>query len=509
MFIEIQQLKQSGFNKSQVARHLNLNWKTVDKYWEMEADGFAKTVDQASSRRRKLDRYESVIAGWLRKFPDMTAAQVEDWLKETYPNQEFKGRTVRTYVAYLRDKHGIPNRRGDSRQYEAIPDPPMGYQLQLDFGEKKVRAESGSWKKLYALGAVLSHSRHKYGEWSEAPVTTSSLIGLLMNCFSFYGGVPQEIVIDQDALMVVSENDGEIIFTHQFEQFRNKMGFKLWVCRKGDPESKGRIEAVVKYLKQGFAANRTFTDISSWNQSCLDWLDRTANRKVHGTTKKVPAEVFALEKQYLRPVPSLWSLPTDSVTRSVRKDNTILYKSNRYSLPIGTYAPGKEVRLKIVEDKLVLMNIEDDSLIAEHQLSSGKGELIQNRNHLRNHELNIDRLYEKVLRTLDYVPDLSHFLDVIRTEKGKYVRDQYDLIIKLHKNYSQKALLQAFEFCHANGLYSAVSLRDAANHFANSPEVAAASECSYTGVLPGYLRIQAHTRDISEYAGLQKGGGAK
>ncbi|MDI9474492.1 MAG: helix-turn-helix domain-containing protein, partial [Bacillota bacterium] len=33
MFIEIQQLKQSGFNKSQVARHLNLNWKTVDKYW--------------------------------------------------------------------------------------------------------------------------------------------------------------------------------------------------------------------------------------------------------------------------------------------------------------------------------------------------------------------------------------------------------------------------------------------------------------------------------------------
>ena len=137
MFIEIQQLKQSGFNKSQVARHLNLNWKTVDKYWEMEADGFAKTVDQASSRRRKLDRYESVIAGWLRKFPDMTAAQVEDWLKETYPDQEFKGRTVRTYVAHLRDKHGIPNRRGDSRQYEAIPDPPMGFQLQLDFGEKK------------------------------------------------------------------------------------------------------------------------------------------------------------------------------------------------------------------------------------------------------------------------------------------------------------------------------------------------------------------------------------
>lgn len=509
MFIEIQQLKQSGFNKSQVARHLNLNWKTVDKYWEMEADGFAKTVDQASSRRRKLDRYESVIAGWLRKFPDMTAAQVEDWLKETYPDQEFKGRTVRTYVAHLRDKHGIPNRRGDSRQYEAIPDPPMGFQLQLDFGEKKVRTESGSWKKLYALGAVLSHSRHKYGEWSETPLTTSFLMGMLMNCFSFYGGVPQEIVIDQDALMVVSENDGEIIFTHQFEQFRNKMGFKLWVCRKGDPESKGRIEAVVKYLKQGFAANRTFTDISSWNQSCLDWLDRTANRKVHGTTKKVPAEVFALEKQYLRPVPSLWSLPTDSVTRTVRKDNTILYKSNRYSVPIGTYVPGKEVRLRIDNGRLILMDINGEKVIAEHQLSSGKGELIQNRNHLRNHDTSIDKLYEEVLQALSYVPNLPFFLDVIRREKGKYVRDQYNLIIKLHKNHSQDTLLQAFDFCHKNELYSAVSLRDAADYFANATEAAVTSEFRGKGSLPSYLCIQTNTRDISEYVNLHAGGDVK
>lgn len=73
MFIEIQQPKQSGFNKSQVARHLNLNWKTVDKYWGMDADGFAQTVDQAGNRRRRLDKYEGVISAWLRKFPDMTS----------------------------------------------------------------------------------------------------------------------------------------------------------------------------------------------------------------------------------------------------------------------------------------------------------------------------------------------------------------------------------------------------------------------------------------------------
>ncbi|MGB4427845.1 MAG: hypothetical protein WBJ55_11030 [Limnochordia bacterium] len=55
MFIEIHQLREAGFNKSEVARKLNLNWKTVDKYWSMEPDDYADTVDQASCRTRKLD----------------------------------------------------------------------------------------------------------------------------------------------------------------------------------------------------------------------------------------------------------------------------------------------------------------------------------------------------------------------------------------------------------------------------------------------------------------------
>jgi len=65
------------------------------------------------------------------------------------------------------------------------------------------------------------------------------------------------------------------------------MGFQVWLCRAGDPESKGRIETFVKYLKRNFAANRLFTDLNTWNQCCEDWLERTANSKIHGTTKKM------------------------------------------------------------------------------------------------------------------------------------------------------------------------------------------------------------------------------
>lgn len=38
LFIEIKQYKKMGLNKSQIQRTLNINYKTVDKYWDMSPD---------------------------------------------------------------------------------------------------------------------------------------------------------------------------------------------------------------------------------------------------------------------------------------------------------------------------------------------------------------------------------------------------------------------------------------------------------------------------------------
>ncbi len=205
----------------------------------------------------------------------------------------------------------------------------------------------------------------------------------------------------------------------------------------------------------------------------------------------------------------MWSLPTTSVTRTVRKDNTIVYESNRYSVPIGTYGPGKEVGVQEQDSKLIITDIETKKTIAEHQLSSEKGKLIRNRNHLRDRDTSIDELFFKVSSALDYVPGITHFLNVIRKEKGRYVRDQYNLILKSQKAYSQDVILQAFDFCTANRLYSAVCLKDSLEHFASYPEVAATSEFGTAGSLPDYLLIPTTVRSIFEYARLGKGGDSK
>ncbi|MGQ8969471.1 IS21 family transposase, partial [Bacillus subtilis] len=188
-----------------------------------------------------------------------------------------------------------------------------------------------------------------------------------------------EIVYDQDSLIIVSENGGDLILTKEFQQYRESRGINLRVCRKADPESKGRIENVVGFIKQNYAKHRVFHNIDSWNEQGWEWLNRTGNYKIHNTTKKRPFEVFLLEKQHLKPVSQNIDIQNNyeiSIARCVHKDNTIRYQSNRYSLPLGTYNKYEKVCIKETETKELVIYIPDTGeIIAKHSIPEGKGML--------------------------------------------------------------------------------------------------------------------------------------
>jgi transposase len=446
------------------------------------------------------------VLGWLQQFPDITAAQVTDWLKEHYSDQAFRERTIRRQVSRIRNEHHI-TKQINNRQYQAVPELPMGKQMQVDFGEKSVRKANGSHVKLYALGAVLSNSRYKYGEWTDRPLSTTTLIQMLRRCFEYIGGVPEEIVIDQDKLMTVSENHGDIVYTYEFEKFKEAMGFKVWLCRKSDPESKGKIEAVVKYMKFNFGSNRLFVDLNIWNQDFRDWLERTGNCNLHGVTKKVPAEVFVVEKQYLRPVPFTYKEPSAIVTRDVRKDNTIWYCGNRYTVPVGTYQPGRELEVREEDGKLVISEITTGEIVATHKVSLGKGTLIRNNNHLRDNNSKINELYEKALGLLGGTPEAIDFLNIIHREKGRYVRDQFNLMIQVAQKYPLSTVEEAISYCLERKIYSAVDCREVVKYLLTKQEQPeeGVSIINQPETWPLHLKVKAEHRSISVYSNLLGG----
>ena len=158
----------------------------------------------------------------------------------------FRKRSFRSYVRDIRKEYDIPKPETE-REYEAVDDPPMGEQAQVDMGEISLETPSGRHKKVYGFGMVLSHSRYKYVLWQLRPWTTADFVQAHIKAFAYFGGRPKEIVYDQDKVLAVSENNGDIILTEGFQNYVNATGFDIFLCHGSDPESKGRVLSAVFY----------------------------------------------------------------------------------------------------------------------------------------------------------------------------------------------------------------------------------------------------------------------
>lgn len=506
MYISIHSMKNQGFSKRQVAEKLELNYRTVSKYLSMTPEEFEqKTLNR--ERRRNLALYEGVVTDWLKRHPDMSAAQVLDWLKEHY-QVNVAERTTRRFVENLRKKYSLPKIKGHERQYESVDDLPMGQQMQVDFGVAWVfDFYKRNYRKLYCVAAVLSHSRYKWGLWYTQPLTSIQLTQALQTCFEHMGGMPKELVFDQDRLLAVDENYGDIIHTKEFEQFRLSSGFEVYLCRGGDPESKGKVEAVVKYFKRNYAKNRQIVSIDAWNEGFEEWLQRTGNAMVHGTTKKIPTEVFEQERLFLKPVPSTDKVYETILTRDVHKNNTIFYEGNRYTVPLGTYSPGRKVTLDVEGETLRIRDDFDGYLIAEHTMSKNKGELVKNNNHRRDNSQKLDAIQENLFKLLGCSEESQVFLTQIRRLKVRYARDQFSLIEKALKEHGRVCIDKALNYCITNSLFSAVEFRNAASYF----EAKVEKELEEIARLPNVTVLKtaasvARKRDLSEYERVVKGG---
>ena len=461
-YYEIQRFKRKKFNKSQTARKIGINRETVGVYWDMTPDEYALRVEATRTREKKADPHKDFVLDCLMKYPDMSAAQLYDWIKERtcLETLDFQERCFRDYVRSVREEYNI-RKPVTARQYEAMDELPPGKQAQVDMGEISLETINGRHKKIYCFGMVMTHSRYKFILWQERPFTTDTFVQAHIKAFTFLGGRPQEIVYDQDKILAVSENHGDIIYTEGFQSYLNEVKFDIFLCRGADPESKGLIENVVKYAKHGFAEHRIFRDSNSFNADCIAWLSRTGNGKKHGTTQKIPAEVFTLEKEYLMPV-SEYSFAVainDSIDYQVRKDNIVLYKGNRYRVPKGTYCTGKRVFMVVDQDVISITDTLTGEIYATHPLCHDKGKLIGQRREERDKSSSMQEQEISIQQLFHNDALVTPFLEHIHQEKPRYYRDQLGVIRKLFEEWNSELLIHGLHYCTEKELYSAGDLK--------------------------------------------------
>jgi transposase len=462
MYHEVHHLKRQGCSLRKISEELVLNFRTVRKYLLMSEEEFFKHLEDQDRRYKKLSPYEEFVKGKLGLYPETKSAQMHDWLKEHNPDfPEVCEKTVFNFVQYIRQKYNIPQQY-ESRQFFPVEEMDYGSQAQADLGEYTMRMTNGNRKKVHFFTMVLSRSRHKYGYFSIQPFTTQMSIIAHEKAFTYFQGIPQEVVYDQDRLLLNDENKGDLLLTREFKAYTIQRGFRLYFCRKADPQSKGKIENVIRYFKQNFLYNRVFIDIDTLNDQVLEWLSRTANIMVHHSTRKVPFYEWHIEKNYLKAFTPVSIDCNPYVQYCVRKDNTIAYKGNFYTLPEGTYKnKDTVVLLRSEEEKLCIYSLEK-APICSHQISTEKGKVIRNTDHKRDKSLKISQMVEQIAGLFEESSVVKDFLEKVHQTKPRYIRDQLVSIRSMIIELGVENVSLSICYCMENNIYDAASLKSVA-----------------------------------------------
>jgi len=261
-----------------------------------------------------------------------------------------------------------------------------GEQAQVDFGYagRMIEPETGELRRAWAFVMVLSWSRHEYVEFV-FDQTVETWLRLHRNAFDFLGGVPRQVVIDNLKAGIVQACVHEPQAQHAYRECAEHYGFLISPCRPRTPEHKGKVEqGGVHYVKRNFLAGREPMTLPQANREVLRWVETTAGRRIHGTTKEQPLVRFETERQALLPLPST---PYDlAVWKQVKlhADCHVTFEQAYYSAPFRLVGQMLWVRGGTRE---VQIYTSDYQLKATHPRAQKPGQRLTNLDHLPPHKL--------------------------------------------------------------------------------------------------------------------------
>ncbi len=273
----------NGSSMRAIGTKLGISRNTVRKYLRTDEVTIAEQQNNPE-RVKRLDECRDFIIHLLQTYPKLSAVKVLRKLRQQYPALTASDRTVRRYLQALKQTVTIKQQR----YYEPVLDMVPGVQCQVDPGELRNVLINGIASTIHFVVFVLSFSRLMYVALAREPIDTKRFVQMHDEAFQYFGGCPQECVYDQTKLVVLHEQYRELDINPQFLQYATTAGFKIKACEGYDPESKGKVEAGVKYVKGNCLYGETFENQQSLDQHLREWLNTVANHRLHATGRCQP-----------------------------------------------------------------------------------------------------------------------------------------------------------------------------------------------------------------------------
>jgi len=285
---------------------------------------------------RLLTAHHDQIKDWLDN--GLTAVKVHDLL--TRRGVVVPERTLHRYA-----KQECGHGRGGLATVR-VADGEPGVELQVDFGRMGLLfdPDTGRNRVCQALIFTAGYSRHCF-VWLTFSQTTAAVIDGFEAAWGFFGGVFAVVIPDNMKAIVDRADALEPRLNQAFVEYAQARGFVVDPARVRKPQDKPRVERTVPFVRNSFFAGETFLDLADAQRRADEWCRQRAGMRIHRTTQRRPAEVFAVEEaDRLLPAPAgPYDLPV-YVTAKVHRDHHIEVARALYSVPGNLIGTRVEVR---------------------------------------------------------------------------------------------------------------------------------------------------------------------
>ena len=364
---EIRRLHEiEGLSQRAIARRMRCSPRTVKRALASDTPPSSQI---AAPRPSLLDPHKPRIAALVEKHPELSAVRILEEIRRGPDAYQGGLSILRQYVRSIR-----PDRR---RVYQEVAWEP-GQALQVDWGCcGQVEIESTT-RKVSVLVAVLCYSRMCYIEFTLSQ-KKAEFYRTIVHALEFFGGSPRQIIFDNLKAAVLNGSGRNACLHPEFYALCGHYALEPVACASRDPESKGMVEAGVRYVKRNALAGRS-EELSSWedyDRLARSWRDETANVRMHRTLNTRPIDRFEEERPRLRPLPAAaWD--TDEIVPTVATSHALVrFDGNKYSVPADVAR--RPVVLRAGSERVRIFCQEHE--VAQHRRSYGRNVTISQPEH--------------------------------------------------------------------------------------------------------------------------------
>jgi transposase len=288
-----------------------------------------------------------------------------------------RGRNAVAIWQDLVDDHGFSARYSSVRRFvaklrgSAPPDARVvittapGEEGQVDYGEGPMVRDpnTGKYRRTRLFILTLGYSRKcvRLLVWRSSAQVWAELHE---RAFRRLGGTVRVVVLDNLREGVLTPDVYDPALNPLYRDVLAHYGVVALPCRVGDPDRKGKVEAGIGHTQKTPLRGTRFETIEE-AQTYLDrWDARWADTRIHGTTKRQVAAMFAEERPALGPLPLEPFRYYRFGDRTVHLDGCVEVEAAYYGLPPGWI--GQRIHVQWNDLHVRLLAPKTGELLREH-----------------------------------------------------------------------------------------------------------------------------------------------